>query len=227
MTAAWLHGLDVPAPSRTEVTIPPNVRRSRAQVHVTGAPLEPCDIWVKPRNGVQLPVTSPLRTAFDLARSLPCDDAVVNLDELFHRRLAKLAALVRYIAAHRGWRGVAAARQVAELVEPRTRSRMESRFRLLMIRAALAPAPGVVLRDGSGDFIAEADYLLAPRLVVEYDGLNHRERLIDDDRRQNRLSANGYTVLRFTYPDIVETPDRTVDLIKQTQSSLAGGLLRL
>jgi hypothetical protein len=39
------------------------------------------------------------------------------------------------------------------------------------------------------------------------DGGNHRERLVDDDRRQNRLIEAGFRVLRFTSADVYQRPE--------------------
>jgi very-short-patch-repair endonuclease len=44
-------------------------------------------------------------------------------------------------------------------------------------------------------------------LVLEYDGFNHRERLVDDNRRQNRLVDSGFQILRFTAPDVFGDPE--------------------
>jgi very-short-patch-repair endonuclease len=46
----------------------------------------------------------------------------------------------------------------------------------------------------------------AQRLAIEYDGGNHRERMVDDDRRQNGLIAAGLRILRFTAPDVYKAP---------------------
>ena len=81
---------------------------------------------------------------------------------------------------------------------------METRLRWLLLQAGL-PRPEVQtdLRDGDGRFVGRADlYYPAARLVIEYDGVNHRERLIEDNRRQNLLITAGYTLLRFTAADI-------------------------
>jgi len=56
------------------------------------------------------------------------------------------------------------------------------------------------------------------RLVVEFDGGNHRERLTSDDRRQNRLIGAGYRILRFTAADIHARPEVVV---AQVRGSLA------
>jgi very-short-patch-repair endonuclease len=82
---------------------------------------------------------------------------------------------------------------------------METRLRWLLIKAGL-PRPEVQakLRNGA----ARADlYYPEARLVVEYDGGNHRERLVEDDQRQNLLVNAGYQVLRYTAVDIYQRSD--------------------
>ena len=71
---------------------------------------------------------------------------------------------------------------------------METRLRWLMFSAGL-PRPDVQvdLHDAEGGFLGRADlYYPAARLVVEFDGGNHRERLVSDDRRQNLLIGAGF-----------------------------------
>ena len=89
---------------------------------------------------------------------------------------------------------------------------METRLRWLLIQAGL-PRPEVQtdLHDSRGRFIGRADlYYGSARLVVEYDGTNHRERLVEDDRRQNLLINAGYHLLRFTASDIHRHADVVV-----------------
>ncbi len=50
-------------------------------------------------------------------------------------------------------------------------------------------------------------YYPAARLVVEFDGGNHRERLVSDDRRQNLLTSAGFRILRFTSADVHQHPE--------------------
>ena len=66
---------------------------------------------------------------------------------------------------------------------------METRLRWLFIDAGLPrPRAQVDLYDADGDLIARADlYYPAARLVNEFDGGNHKGRLIEDNRRQNKL----------------------------------------
>ncbi|TME16023.1 MAG: DUF559 domain-containing protein, partial [Chloroflexi bacterium] len=51
---------------------------------------------------------------------------------------------------------------------------------------------------------------LEPRLGIEYDGEIHRTSLVDDNRRQNRLTNAGFRLLRFTASDLRERPAAVV-----------------
>ena len=80
---------------------------------------------------------------------------------------------------------------------------METRLRWILAESGL-PRPEVQtsLHDAHGRFVGRADlYYPSARLVIEYDGANHRERLVQDNRRQNALVDSGYRVLRFTAAD--------------------------
>jgi len=52
---------------------------------------------------------------------------------------------------------------------------------------------------------------------VEFDGDVHRRRdvLVKDARRQNRLVAAGWTVLRFTSADVLARPDEVLAQIRR------------
>ena len=43
--------------------------------------------------------------------------------------------------------------------------------------------------------------------MIEFDGGNHRERLVSDDRRQNLLINAGFRLLRFTTADVHQRPE--------------------
>jgi len=93
---------------------------------------------------------------------------------------------------------------------------METRLRWLLIDAGL-PVPEVQtdLYNGEGDFVGRADlYYPSAHLVIEFDGGNHRDRLVSDDRRQNALIEAGYRVLRFTAADLYGRPDAIVALVR-------------
>jgi very-short-patch-repair endonuclease len=212
-SAASLHGLDLGALPLVEVTAPyGRAIWPRPGMHIRHAPLDEGD--TAERQGV--PVTSPMRTAFDLARHLPTMEAVAAVDMMLHRRLVDLTALERYIQGRPGWQGLVQARRVVELAEPATESWMESVLRMILIEGGL-PRPRVQVSLGSsqGDFIARVDMLYEEaRVVIEYDGTNRRDRLIEDNRRQNRLQCAGYAVLRYTAADVHHRPEAIVSEVR-------------
>jgi very-short-patch-repair endonuclease len=100
---------------------------------------------------------------------------------------------------------------------------METRLRWLLTEARL-PKPQVKtdLTDGRGHFLGRADlYYPNARLVIEYDGANHRERLVEDNRRQNTLSGAGYKLLRFTAADIYNRPQTVVAQVSAAVAAFA------
>ncbi len=98
---------------------------------------------------------------------------------------------------------------------------METRLRLELINARLpAPEAQVDLYDDSRRFLARADlYYRDVRLVIEFDGQNHKERLVPDLRRQNALVNAGYQILRFTVGDL-RTRGAVALQVRQTRAWL-------
>lgn len=111
-SAAWLHtGLAIrqPPPPELQVIIPPGRRRPKSPgVRGRQVALPPDQvIFLGP-----VPVTDPVRTAADVARDLPADEAVAAL-----RRLGELCEVrphhvLQMLATMRYARGAATARQV-------------------------------------------------------------------------------------------------------------------
>jgi very-short-patch-repair endonuclease len=96
-----------------------------------------------------------------------------------------------------------------ELAEP-AESPMETRLRWLLIAVGL-PRPQVQAKLSFG----RADlYYPSARLVIEYDGVNHRDRLVEDNRRQNLLQNAGFRLLRFTAADLAQRPETIVTLVR-------------
>ena len=81
---------------------------------------------------------------------------------------------------------------------------METRLRLLLEMSGLPrPRAQVDLRAATCQFVARVDlFYPEPGLAIEYDGENHRDRLVDDNRRQNRLLQIGVRLLRYTGADL-------------------------
>src|SRR4051794_21646376 len=114
--AAWLHGVTWVDgqtrggdPMRVTVVAPPEgfVLRGRG-TRVRRSELSAID--VDERQGV--PVTSAMRTAFDLARwSASLDEAVAWLDAVCRVARVDQPVLAAYVAGHKGWVGVRMARE--------------------------------------------------------------------------------------------------------------------
>jgi very-short-patch-repair endonuclease len=208
-TAAWLHGLDLPPCDPIEVTIPdPTGAGRRAGTRVCRAALSKDEI--EPRHG--LPTTTALRTVIDLGGRKTLVEGVVAADLALHAGLVTIAELETYVVEHRGSKGIARLRRVVRLAEPKAESAMETRLRVLLALARLPrPEVQVSIHDSHGRFVGRPDMLYRDqRLAIEYDGGNHRERLVDDNRRQNGLVEAGYRLLRFTAADVYGAPESIV-----------------
>lgn len=159
-------------------------------------------------------VTSPLRTAYDLARRLPLVEAVVALDAI--GRLPHAGFVPDDLLPRRefGARGVRRIEQVVELADPRAESPMETRTRLMLVLAGFPP-PEVQyeLHDADGRLIARFDLAYPEaRLAIEYDGAGHevfgqrgpgqRGLGYDDRRRDLRTGALGWRTIRLTAADL-------------------------
>ena len=214
-TAAWLHGLDFSPIDPIEVNLPASSSCSHlAGVHVTRSDFtdsETCNVR-------ELPATTPTRTIADLARRFALVEAIVIVDMALRGRLVSVRALEDWATTHPHHRGVRRLLQAAAMADGESESPMESRLRALLLASGL-PAPRVQQRihDNSGSLIARAD-LFDPqeRVVLEYDGIQHRHQLAQDNRRQNRLVDAGYRVLRFTAGDILHRQATVIDLVRGT-----------
>jgi very-short-patch-repair endonuclease len=85
---------------------------------------------------------------------------------------------------------------------------------LLIVLAGLpVPVAQFDVRGAGNGFAGRVDLAWpALRVAVEYDGDHHREQMQfrRDVTRLNALREAGWTVLRFTAPDLIERPEQTV-----------------
>ena len=208
-SAGWLFGLDLDPVNPVEILVPAHSGiRSRNGLRVSHS-LVPAMETVVIRG---LRATSIDRTLADLCHRGPQVDALIAIDMAVRRGLTDKDAL--------GCAGTRRLRNLADLAAP-AESPMETRLRWLLIQAGL-PCPQVQtdLRDGDGRFVGRADlYYPAGRLVIEYDGGNHRDRLVEDDRRQNLLVNAGFRLLRFTAADIYNRTAVVAAQVRQAQNA--------
>ena len=217
-TAAQAWGLAIPLQAddqRVHLTVATgSAARSRADRVLHRSPLGPDEVT---RRGA-LPLTTPGRTWRDLAGALRPAALLAVTDQLLVDRCTP-DELRRALDRRPSGRGAARARAVLPLGDPRAGSPMESVFRWLMHEAGL-PAPVLqhVVVDAGGSFAGRVDFAWPEaRVLVEFDGDVHRDRtvFVDDLRRQNRLVAAGWVILRFTSADVLGRPDEVIAEIRR------------
>ncbi|MGY2129723.1 DUF559 domain-containing protein [Blastococcus sp. SYSU DS0617] len=219
LSAADVWGLQIPlrdrADRRVHLTVPSASRaESRGDRRLYRSDVAEEDV----RRRRSLPVTSPARTWRDLAAILEPAALLAATDQVLNG-IASRDELREELARRPTGRGCARAREVLPLGDARAESPMESVVRWLVLHAGI-PAPELQfeIRDGLGALIARADLAWPERKVlVEFDGDVHRERdvFVRDLRRQNRLVASGWTVLRFTSADVLGRPDEVLAEIRR------------
>jgi len=199
LTAAWLYRLDVDPVHPIEVVVPlRSGMRSRPGLNVRRGDLAMA--LVTTVRGLR--ATTIARTLRDLCRRAAPVEALIAIDAAVRLRLIDKVALTRQ-------------HSLGSLAAP-AESPMETRLRWLLLQAGL-PRPEVQteLRDTAGRFLGRADlYYPSSRLVIEYDGANHRDRLVEDNRRQNLLINAGFRILRFTATDVHQRSDVVVAQVR-------------
>jgi hypothetical protein len=153
-----------------------------------------------------IPVTTPARTALDLARRYPVDAAVAAIDAL--ARATDLKALDVEILAerYRARRGIGRARRALSLIDPGAESPRETWLRLLLIRAGFPPPQTQIpVYDGYGALVAVLDMGWQDlKLAVEYEGDHHRtdrRQFNRDIRRAEAVTELGWMDVRITAED--------------------------
>jgi AbiEi antitoxin C-terminal domain len=211
-TAAWLFGVDARLPGEhhspvvLECVVPHGIEPlSRPGVRCYGTRLtaeDLCQIQT-------LPCTTPTRTALDLLRWLPAHMGLGAADALAHRGLVTGGELLAATERFAGDRGIAQARRLAGLLEPKTESFGESWTRLRLIEAGFPPPTAQIpVLDAGGSVIYRLDLgWLERKLAAEYDGLEFHsspEQLAHDGRRRERLASEfGWTVIGLTMGDVL------------------------
>jgi predicted transcriptional regulator of viral defense system len=209
-SAAGLHGIRPDNRPNTDVTLPSPSARSRPGIDVhTSATLQPADITTVD----EIPCTSPARTLLDLTEVLDRRGIERVVDQAELLRIFDLRAVEEVLSRAAGRRRASILRDVlARYKGPTiTRRELEERF-LALCRSTSLPSPAVnawiALDDGTA---YQADFLWREqRLIVETDGWDAhgtRQAFEHDRRRDRSLCLAGYTVVRFTWRDVLEEPD--------------------
>ncbi|HYO01978.1 MAG TPA: hypothetical protein VET27_08840 [Mycobacterium sp.] len=151
-------------------------------------------------------VTTPARTALDIACRYPLDDAVAAIDSLARATRLKVADVQLLAERYRGRRGIRAALEALDLVDPGAESPQETRVRLLLIKAGFPrPETQIPVYDEYGKLVAVIDMgWRAIKVGVDYEGEHHRMSRIQFDkdiRRFEAVTESGWDDVRVTAED--------------------------
>ena len=199
--AAW-HGAPFAGPQDpvTVVRPPAVLWKGPRGVRVHRAELADGD--VEQQDGV--PLTSALRTAWDVAGLEPLGTAVATLDAMVRSGAVTLADLAARIETGAGRWGVVRVRRAVGLIDPRAESAPESRVRVALVMAGLTPVPQYEVW-AAGVLLGRADLAFPEeKVLVEYEGAYHFDgrQIVRDDARLARLEAAGWRVVRLGAHDL-------------------------
>ena len=212
LSAAWWHGVTKYAPGIVEVTVP---RNSHGRCH-SGSRVrrrDLADLDVVERRGLRL-------TAIELT----VIEAAVRRGggpKLMDSALQRRVELQPLWAAHlrnKGRHGSPAARLLLQAAEDGARSAAERRLVRLLEDAGIT---GWVGNHPVAGYLVDVGFP-GLKLALETDGLAfhsdtddfHRDRV-----RQNAIILAGWTVLRFTWLDLTEYPERVIAEIRYAISA--------
>lgn len=223
-SAALLHGFALLAPPTGVSTTRDSARRHPQQYRdltVHAAALPASHISGATPYGAAL--TSGPRTVVDVARIRSRRQAVVLADSALRSGRVTPATLAAVLEAAEGWPGVESAREVVDFADGRAESALESVSRVSIDEIGL-PAPDlqVTLGDASGA-AGRVDFLWREhRTIGEADGLGKyvdRADKIAEMRRQERLEAMGFEVVRWGFADVA--PSRLPELRRRIEDAFA------
>ena len=204
--------LDVSVPVRARRELPGAVLHRFADL--TDSP-------ILRRRGI--PTTDPMRTLVDLGSVVDAAELEDALDRALGRRLLSVAGVERALdhVARSGRTGVGPLRHVLDeraLGVERPDSLLEPRMARLLRTHGLPPAAFQHDVHRHGRFVARIDFAYpAIRLAMEVDGRSSHSspRAFQSDlERQNALVTLGWTVIRFTWHDVVRRSTHVATMIR-------------
>lgn len=205
-TAAALYGFDTESDPRLHVLDPGIRLRPTADVMVhqrLGAPL---------RTVAGRLATAPAWTAIEVARMLWRPRALATLDTAVRVGACAPPELALAIAGQKGCRGIVKVRELADYVDARAESEMESEARLVFIDGGL-PTPELQYEivDRWGDLWRVDFAWPEARLAAEYDSIDWHmgpDALLHDRLKVARLQECGWLSVPMTVSDLRRDPFR-------------------
>jgi hypothetical protein len=151
-------------------------------------------------------VTTPARTALDIACRYPLGEAVARIDSLARATRFMMADVELLAKRYNGRRGIRRARAALPLVDPGAESPRETWLRLLLIRAGFPPPrTQIPVYDEYGQLVAIFDMGWEHiKVAIDYEGDHHwmnRRRFNHDIRRAEAVTELGWIDIRVTAED--------------------------
>jgi predicted transcriptional regulator of viral defense system len=223
-SAAALHGIRRDNRAKADVTLSGGSARSRPRIEVhRTSTLEAADITVV--DGI--PCTTVARTLVDLGDVVSRQAVERAVSQAEAMRVFDGRAVHEALARAGPRRGAGILRAVLESYEEPvlTEKGIEEAFLALCRKAAL-PSPAVNAWMSLHDGIAyKADFLWrAEKLIAETDGrdVHTTRKAFEHDRlRDQRLTLAGFTVVRFTWRQVANEPQRVSGALRSLLARLA------
>jgi very-short-patch-repair endonuclease len=212
LAAAWWHGLTRFAPDIIEVTVPRNSNgRCRAGSRLRRRDLALTDIVE--RNGLRV-TALPLTVVEAAARR---GGGAKLMDSALQRHV-ELAQLWRAHMRNKGRHGSPAARRLLQAASDGARSEAE---RLLVKLLRDNGITGWKTNYPVGGYKVDVAFP-KQKVAIETDGWafhSSQEDFQNDRERQNKIALLGWQVLRFTWLDLTEYPQRVLTVIRTAISA--------
>jgi very-short-patch-repair endonuclease len=179
------------------------------------------------------PVTTSLGATDDVATALvqlaldhgPVAGSV-SADHALHGGLVTLDQLTDAASLVSSWPGSSRVRAMLGFVDGRSESVGETRCRIELMAHGIQLVPQVPIREADGSMVGRVDFLVeGTRVVVEFDGkvkyaTGDANVLWDEKRREDRLRALGYVVVRITWADL-ERPGVAIAKVRRALAQAA------
>ncbi len=154
------------------------------------------------------PAVPVARALVEVALDNGAVQGVVSADAALHRELLSSDDLAAEVAEVANWPRSHRAKAMLELVDGAAESPGESRTRCVLAAGGIRLIPQVTIRDERGGFVARVDFMVeGTKVIVEFDGRvkyagDDGQALFEEKKREDRLRALGYAVVRLTWGDL-------------------------
>ncbi|MGV0714632.1 DUF559 domain-containing protein [Mycolicibacterium sp. XJ662] len=211
MAAAWWHGLTQFAPDIVDVTMPRNGHgRCHNGSRLRRRDLDPTDVVIERALRVTAKPLTVLEAAIQRFGGIKLMDRALQND-------LELRELWRAQLRNKGRYGSPAARRLLQAASDGARSEAE---RLLVKMLRQAGITGWKTNHPVGGYQVDVAFPAA-KIAIEVDGLAYHSSTDDFHRdrvRQNDVMMLGWQVLRFTWLDLTQYPERVIAIIRRAIS---------